>query len=117
MYVDSYLGHFDTSNVIAETHGGDHNNVVSLGAHSDSVIKGPVINDDGSGAISLLEVAKQLKNHAVKNVVHFIWFTSEELNLESSFAHTTSFPRGETKGASLYELRYDGISKLCISDL
>lgn len=33
--VDSFVGHVDTWNVIAETRGGDHSNVVFLGAYSD----------------------------------------------------------------------------------
>lgn len=36
-----------TQNIIAETKGGDPNNVIMLGAHLDSVVAGPGINDDG----------------------------------------------------------------------
>ncbi len=34
-----------------------------LGGHSDSVAEGPGINDDGSGSLSLIEVATQLSGH------------------------------------------------------
>lgn len=37
-----------TQNVISETNGGDPNNVIMLGAHLDSVVAGPGINDDGN---------------------------------------------------------------------
>lgn len=73
LYIDSFVGHIDTWNIVAETRGGDHSNVVSLGAHSDSVAEGPGINDDGSGIISLLEVAKQLTNYEVNNAVRLAW--------------------------------------------
>lgn len=55
-----------------------HDNIVSLGAHSDSVAEGPGINDDGSGTISLLEVAKHLTQFKLNNAVRFAWWAAEE---------------------------------------
>ena len=49
-----------------------------LGAHSDSVSAGPGINDDGSGTISLIEVALALYNFNVTNKVRFAWWAGEE---------------------------------------
>ncbi len=46
-----------TYNVLAESHSGDPNNVVMVGAHLDSVNAGPGINDNGSGSAAILEVA------------------------------------------------------------
>ncbi|MEO8246855.1 MAG: M20/M25/M40 family metallo-hydrolase [Chloroflexota bacterium] len=43
-------------NVVAEL--GDGERVVMLGAHLDSVIDGPGINDNGSGVAALLEIAR-----------------------------------------------------------
>lgn len=70
-----------TTNVIAETKAGNHSNVVHLGGHSDSVIAGPGINDNGSGSAGLLEVAKQLTNFKVNNAVRFSWWAAEEEGL------------------------------------
>ena len=47
-------------NVIAQTHTGDPDHVVMIGAHLDSVPAGPGIVDDGSGVASLLEIATRL---------------------------------------------------------
>ena len=44
-------------NVIAEKRGKNDDNVVMAGAHLDSVIEGPGINDNGSGSAALLETA------------------------------------------------------------
>ena len=44
-------------NVIAEMEGKNDANVVMAGAHLDSVIEGPGINDNGSGSAALLETA------------------------------------------------------------
>ncbi|QPG74137.1 hypothetical protein FOA43_001459 [Brettanomyces nanus] len=82
--VDSFVGIVKTLNVIAETVEGDPNNIVMLGAHSDSVAAGPGINDDGSGTLSLLEVAKQLTNFKVNNKVRFAWWAAEEEGLLGS---------------------------------
>lgn len=84
LYIDSYVKKIRTLNVVAETVDGDHDNVVALGAHSDSVGEGPGINDDGSGTISLLEVAKQLQNFKVNNAVRFAWWAAEEEGLLGS---------------------------------
>ena len=45
-------------NVVASSKAGDADNVLFLGAHSDSVEKGPGINDNGSGSCGILTVAK-----------------------------------------------------------
>lgn len=82
--VDSFVGIVHTVNVIAETKLGDPENIVMLGAHSDSVAAGPGINDDGSGTISLLEVAKQLSKFNVTNKVRFAWWAAEEEGLLGS---------------------------------
>jgi aminopeptidase Y len=84
LYIDSYVKNITTLNVIAETVFGDHDNVVSLGAHSDSVEAGPGINDDGSGTISLLEVAKHLTGFKLNNAVRFAWWAAEEEGLLGS---------------------------------
>ncbi|KAH5291607.1 peptide hydrolase [Parastagonospora nodorum] len=72
---------YTTYNVIAETKGGDHDNVIHVSGQSDSVTAGPGINDNGSGTISLLEVAIQLTNFTVVNAVRFSWWTAEEAGL------------------------------------
>ena len=49
-----------TYNVIADSKGGDPNKVLVVGAHLDSVTKGPGINDNGSGTAINLETAVQM---------------------------------------------------------
>ena len=75
---------FARYNIIAETRGGDHDNVLALSAHVDSVDTGPGLNDDGSAIISMLEVAKSLSKFSVKNAVRFFFFTGEEKGLLGS---------------------------------
>ena len=75
-----------TSNVIADSPGGDPNKVVVVGAHLDSVIEGPGINDNGSGTAALLEIAEQLKALKVKprQKVRFAFWGAEEAGLLGS---------------------------------
>ncbi|KAJ3281641.1 hypothetical protein HDU79_010593 [Rhizoclosmatium sp. JEL0117] len=79
---------FKTVNVIADTKGGDANNVVVAGSHLDSVPAGPGINDDASGSSATLAVALALyKSGLSKNVVNkvrFAWWSAEELGLIGS---------------------------------
>jgi Zn-dependent M28 family amino/carboxypeptidase len=82
--------------VIAETKGGDPNNVLVVGAHLDSVPAGPGINDDGSGTAMLLAQAEAMaKHHNAKNLrqkIRFGWWGAEEEGLVGSsyYAHNLS---------------------------
>jgi hypothetical protein len=82
--------------VLAETRGGDRNNVLVVGAHLDSVPAGPGINDDGSGVATLLAQARAMARHDnAKNIrqkIRFMWFGAEENGLVGSqyYAHNLS---------------------------
>ncbi|MFC7488413.1 M28 family metallopeptidase [Knoellia sp. CPCC 206453] len=73
-----------TWNVFAETAKGNDDNVVMAGAHLDSVVAGPGINDNGSGSGALLEVAEQFAKTSPKNTTRFAWWGAEELGLLGS---------------------------------
>jgi Zn-dependent M28 family amino/carboxypeptidase len=75
-----------TSNVLADSPGGDPDKVVVVGAHLDSVVEGPGINDNGSGTATLLEIAEQLKAQKVKprQKVRFAFWGAEEAGLLGS---------------------------------
>lgn len=99
-----------TNNVIAETPGGRANNVVMLGAHLDSVIEGPGINDNGSGSAAILEVALQLADRPTVNKVRFAWWSAEELGLIGSTFYVNSLlEAGELDDVALY-LNFDMVS-------
>lgn len=104
--VDSFVGPITTVNVIAETNHGDPDNIVMLGAHSDSVAAGPGINDDGSGTISLLEVATQLTKYKVKNKVRFAFWAAEEEGLLGSNYYAENLTPGENEKIRLF-MDYD----------
>jgi len=73
-----------TNNVLATSKCGDKNNQLTLGAHTDSVGAGPGINDDGSGTVGILNVAKALAKYNVKNAVTFGFWSGEESGLLGS---------------------------------
>ena len=77
-----------TKNVITERPG-DPDNVVMAGAHLDSVLEGPGIQDNGSGSSGLLELALQLARLGVAptNTVRFAWWGAEESGLFGSEAY------------------------------
>ncbi|KHN99701.1 aminopeptidase Y precursor [Metarhizium album ARSEF 1941] len=83
-YMDASVETIATKNIIAQTVTGDRDNCVMLGGHSDSVEEGPGINDDGSGSLSLVEVASQLTKFRVANCVRFAWWSAEEEGLLGS---------------------------------
>lgn len=104
--VDSYVSQIKTTNVIADTKHGDPNNIVVLGAHSDSVEEGPGINDDGSGTISLLTVAKQLTHFKINNKVRFAWWAAEEEGLIGSIYYSDNLSKEENEKIRVF-MDYD----------
>ncbi|KAF2262228.1 aminopeptidase-like protein Y [Lojkania enalia] len=105
-YIDAEVKSILTVNIIAQTTEGDTENVVMLGAHSDSVAEGPGINDDGSGSLSLLEVATQLTKYSVNNAVRFAWWAGEEEGLLGSDYYVYALPEEENKKIRLF-MDYD----------
>lgn len=89
--MDSEVSTIETYNVIAKTTGGDQDNCIIAGAHSDSVPEGPGINDDGTGTLTLLEIAKHLSQYEVNNCVMLAWFSAEEVGLVGSDFMSDSF--------------------------
>ncbi|XP_014551666.1 hypothetical protein COCVIDRAFT_42049 [Bipolaris victoriae FI3] len=61
--------------------------ILILGAHTNSIIAGPGINDDGSGINALLEVARALSGYTVNNAVTFAFWTAEELHQHPGSSH------------------------------
>ncbi|KAI1100238.1 Zn-dependent exopeptidase [Jackrogersella minutella] len=105
-YIDSEVKQIKTTNIIAQTIGGDPDNCVMLGGHSDSVSEGPGINDDGSGSLTLLEVATQLTNFSVNNCVRFAWWAGEEEGLLGSDYYVEVLPQEENLKIRLF-MDYD----------
>jgi Zn-dependent M28 family amino/carboxypeptidase len=84
-----------TRNVIAETDTGDPNRVVVVGAHLDSVSRGPGINDNGSGSGTILEIAEEYaeriaEGEVPRNKLRFMWYGAEEFGLIGSTFYVNS---------------------------
>lgn len=105
-YIDGEVVTIHTLNVVAQTAQGDPDNCVMLGAHSDSVPEGPGINDDGSGTLSLLEVATHLTSFDVNNCVRFAWWAAEEEGLVGSDFYAASLSPEENEKVRLF-MDYD----------
>jgi len=75
-----------TWNIIAETATGSSDRVVVVGAHLDSRLEGPGINDNGSGSATILEIAETFAAQArvARNKLRFMWYGGEEFNLLGS---------------------------------
>jgi aminopeptidase Y len=103
---DTFRGIATTSNVFAETRGGNPNNVIMAGAHLDSVNAGPGINDNGSGSAAILEVAEQMAKVKPRNKVRFAWWGAEEASLVGSTYYVNNLSQAERDKITLY-LNFD----------
>ena len=95
-------------NVLAETKTGNDDEVVMVGAHLDSVIEGPGINDNGSGAAALLEVAENMRRVNPQNTVRFALWGAEEFGLLGSEHYVANLNEEESRDIALY-LNFDMI--------
>ncbi|KAK0631044.1 hypothetical protein B0T17DRAFT_529953 [Bombardia bombarda] len=105
-YIDAEVNIITTNNILAQTTEGDPDNCVMLGGHSDSVPEGPGINDDGTGSLTLLEIATQLTNFSVSNCVRFAWWAGEEEGLLGSDYYVDVLPAEENRKIRLF-MDYD----------
>lgn len=93
-------------NVIAQTRKGRKDRVVMAGAHLDSVVDGPGINDAGTGCAALLETALRLNSSDVDNTVRFVWWGAEELGQVGSNHYVDAMETEELQNIALY-LNFD----------
>jgi Zn-dependent M28 family amino/carboxypeptidase len=89
-------------NVIAELPGKNDDNVVMAGAHLDSVIQGPGINDNGSGSAALLEIAQLLSKLQPENTLRFAWWAAEEQGLVGSEDYVEGLSQDERDRIAAY---------------
>ncbi|WP_229072602.1 M28 family metallopeptidase [Actinoplanes sp. DH11] len=97
-----------TSNIIADSRGGDPNRVLVVGAHLDSVVEGPGINDNGSGSATILEIAEQVSKLKVKTnqKLRFAFWGAEEAGLLGSEHYVANLT--EAQRATIYaNLNFD----------
>lgn len=106
VYANSVREIRPTANVLAETSHGDDGNVVMVGAHLDSVLAGPGINDNGSGSAAVLEVAEQMRKVHPTNTVRFAWWGAEEAGLVGSDHYVTGLSQAARDAIALY-LNFD----------
>jgi hypothetical protein len=98
----------DDWNVIAESKGGDPNNVLVVDAHLDAIY-GAGMLDNASGSATILDVAQQMKNVNPANKLRFIWFGGEELGLLGSHFYVNNLSSTELKQIG-YDLDADVMS-------
>jgi hypothetical protein len=96
-------------NVIAELPGSNRDNVVMAGAHLDSVIEGPGINDNGSGSAALLETALMMANTDLPNTIRFAWWAAEEQGLVGSADYVDGLSQRQRDRIALY-MNYDMVA-------
>lgn len=99
-----------TWNVIADTPTGNSHHVVLVGAHLDSVPRGPGINDNGSGAAGILEIAESMAARGItpRNQVRFAFWGGEEGGLLGSTYYVANLSQAQRDDIEL-NLNFDMI--------
>lgn len=75
-------------NVIATVIGTEKpEEIVSFGAHYDSVPFSTGVYDNGAGSVINMEILRYFKENPPKRTIKFMWYGSEEIGLEGSWAY------------------------------
>jgi Zn-dependent M28 family amino/carboxypeptidase len=92
-----------TANVLAELPGTGEGTVV-LGAHLDSVPEGPGINDNASGAGTVLEIARAMNRLGIRPAsrVRFAFWGAEEVGLLGSGRYVRGLSGAERSAITAY---------------
>ena len=85
-----------TKNLIADSGSGDADQTVVVGAHLDSVVAGPGINDNGSGTSTVLEIAEAIgeKHMKPRRALRFAFWGAEESGLLGSEHYVSTLSSG-----------------------
>jgi Zn-dependent M28 family amino/carboxypeptidase len=107
IFTETFTEPRTTFNVLADT-SGRPNSVVVVGAHLDSVLAGPGINDNGSGSATILEIAEAIADLEIetRNTVRFAWWGAEESGLVGSEHYVTTLSSSERNKIAL-NLNFD----------
>lgn len=82
---------FKFRNYIVELPGTDlASEVIILGAHYDAVPQSPGADDNASGVVALLEIARMLKDQPRRRTIRLVFFTLEEVGLHGSVQYVLS---------------------------
>lgn len=86
--LENEVVHLTSHNVVAVLPGEKNpGEIVSFGAHYDSVPFSTGVYDNGAGSVINLEILRYFKENPPKRTVKFMWYGSEEIGLEGSWAY------------------------------
>ncbi len=74
-------------NIIGVSNGSDTGSIFVVGAHFDTVKESPGADDNGSGLIAMLEIARIVSKYSFEKSIHFVAFDLEEKGHLGSIAY------------------------------
>lgn len=102
LVTDAHTELAPTRTVLAELAGSRDGQVIMLGAHLDSVIDGPGINDNGSGVAALLEIARALRGTRPQATLRMAFWSGEELGLHGSLRYLATLSQEQKDAIVVY---------------
>ena len=102
--VDAVSARRTTHNVVGEIGPAGAERVLMAGAHLDSVVAGPGLNDNGSGIAAVLEVAEQLASRPLADgaALRVGFWSAEEIGLVGSRRYVRGLSAAERRRIRAY---------------
>lgn len=97
---------YQALNIIANNYGARNRQRIYINdAHYDSVANGPGADDNGTGVVGFMEIARILSAYHFENTLRFIGFDLEEVGLNGSNAYVKAIsPLDSIQGVFNYEM-------------
>ena len=107
----------DSHNVVAEIKGSEHpDEIIAFTAHYDSVSFSKGAFDNGTGAITLLQLFEHFQKATPKRTLRFIWCGSEEMGLLGSKAYVAAHEE-EVKEKFVCDINIDMVAVTLGADI
>jgi aminopeptidase YwaD len=97
-----------SQNVVA-TLAGSSGRTIVLGAHYDSVVDSPGVNDNASGVAIVLTLAEWFAQHERRDTIQVILFGAEEVELQGSRHFVASLSAGQL-GSIEFMVNFDAVA-------
>ncbi len=95
-------------NIIARKKGGKSDDRIIIGAHFDSVPGSPGADDNASGVVSMLELARILADRQWNHTIEFVGFNLEEWYMIGSTAYAEKLKKEKVKVRGMISLEMVG---------
>lgn len=94
---------YHARDIEATLHGSDEYTII-IGAHLDTHVASPGADDDGSGVVAVMELARVMSQYTFSHTIKFLIYTGEEVGAYGSLNHASKSYENNEKLIAMFNL-------------